>query len=453
MVSAFSRRAKWLRLFRLRPTQVIILSFVFMILLGTLLLMLPISTYDGNGVPAIDALFVSTSASCVVGLTVVDLKNELTFFGKLVMLLLIQVGGLGIMTLATLVVHNMGYRFQLSENLILQESLNQKNQAGIYQLIKRMIKYTFVIEGFFALLLAVHFYDEFGYAAIGYGIFHSVSAFCNGGFDLFGNYDSLVKRADDYFLLASLGSLVFLGGIGFTVIYDVIHKRSFGKLTLHSKIALVSSFVMIIFGTALIYFVCSDNPDTIGNLSTRDQLIQSCFMSISCRTAGFNTFDLAFSAQITQLIMIMLMFAGASPLSTGGGVKTTTVFIIFMSMWTVVKGKSELVVFGRKISRDLQQQAYAIFTLGTIWVVTAAVILSVIDGEVHDLEKVIFETVSGFGTVGMGIGITNEWNFWGKLVLIITMLVGRVGIMTFMLAFITQKDTLIKYPEENVMIG
>ena len=155
MVSAFSRRAKWLRLFRLKPTQVIILSFVFMILLGTLLLMLPISTYDGNGVPAIDALFVSTSASCVVGLTVVDLKNELTFFGKLVMLLLIQVGGLGIMTLATLVVHSMGYRFQLSENLILQESLNQKTQAGIVQLIKRMIKYTFIIEGFFAVLLAV----------------------------------------------------------------------------------------------------------------------------------------------------------------------------------------------------------------------------------------------------------------------------------------------------------
>lgn len=453
MKSAFSRRERWVRLFRLKPTQVIILSFVFMILLGTFLLMLPISTYDGNGVPAIDALFVSTSASCVVGLTVVDLKNELTFFGKLVMLLLIQVGGLGIMTLATLVVHNMGYRFHLSENLILQESLNQKHQMGIFRLIGRMIKYTFVIEGFFAVLLTIHFYDEFGIAAIGYGIFHSVSAFCNGGFDLFGNYDSLVKRSDDYFLLASLGTLVFLGGIGFTVIYDVIHKKSFRRLTLHTKIVLVSSLAMIIFGTVLIYFVGSNNPNTLGNLSTGDQLIQSCFMSISCRTAGFNTFDLAASAQITQLTMIMLMFAGASPLSTGGGVKTTTVFIIFASVWAVLKGKSELVVFDRKISRSLQQQAYAIFTLGTIWVVTAGVILSVIDGGSHDLEKVLFETVSGFGTVGMGIGITTEWNFWGKLVLIITMLVGRVGIMTFMLAFITQKDTLVKYPEENVMIG
>ncbi len=453
MNSAFSRRAKWLRLFRLKPTQVIILSFVFMIVIGTLLLMLPISTYDNNGLPAIDALFVSTSASCVVGLTTVDLKNELTFFGKLVMLLLIQVGGLGIMTLATLVVHTMGYRFQLSENLILQESLNQSHQAGIFQLIRRMIRYTLVIEGFFAIILAIHFYDEFGVSAIGYGIFHSVSAFCNGGFDLFGNYDSLVKRADDYFLLAALGALVFLGGLGFTVIYDVIHKRSFRKLTLHSKVVLVSSLVMIIFGTVMIFIVGSHNPRTLGNLSTTDQLIQSVFMSISCRTAGFNTFDLAVSAQITQLTMIMLMFAGASPLSTGGGVKTTTVFIIFMSVWTVLKGKSELVIFGRKINKTLQQQAFSIFTLGTIWVVVAAVLLAIISGGVHNLEKILFETVSGFGTVGMGIGLTTEWNTWGKLVLIITMLVGRVGIMTFMLAFITQKDTLIKYPEENVMIG
>ncbi|MBQ6976078.1 MAG: Trk family potassium uptake protein, partial [Selenomonadaceae bacterium] len=188
-------------IFKFKSTQIIIFSFVLMIFLGTLLLMLPISTTDGDGLKWIDALFVSTSASCVCGLTVVDLHTDLTIFGALVMLLLIQIGGLGIMTLATLVVHTMGYRFQMKENLLLQESLNQGGQAGLFQLIGRMIKYTLIIEGFFAVLLAIHFFPEFGFKAIGYGIFHSVSAFCNAGFDLFGNYDSLCKRNDDYFLL------------------------------------------------------------------------------------------------------------------------------------------------------------------------------------------------------------------------------------------------------------
>ena len=195
------------------------------------------------------------------------------------------------------------------------------------------------------------------------------------------------------------------------------------------------------------------NPDTVGNLSIPAQLANACFMSVSCRTAGFNSFDLTQTEQITQLVMIILMFIGASPLSTGGGIKDTTFFIILQSMWAVFRGKSEIIVFGRRISRELRDQAFAIFTMGTIWVVTAGIILSVIDGEVHELEEVIFETVSGFGTVGMGIGITSQWSTWGKLVLTLTMLVGRVGIMTFMLSLITQKPTRIKYPKEDIMIG
>ena len=441
------------KIFRIKPTQVIILSFVFMILLGTFLLILPISTKNGLGLHPIDALFVSTSASCVTGLTVVDLKNDLTFFGKVVMLLLIQVGGLGIMTLATLVVHTMGYRFRLKENLILQESLNQGSQAGIYDLISRMIKYTLTIELFFAILLTIHFIPEFGVEAIGYGIFHSISAFCNAGFDLFGNYDSLCKRNDDYFLMTCIGLLIILGGIGFTVMYDVLHKRSWRKLSLHTKIVIVMNVALIFFGTILIFGVEFYNPDTIGNLSVPAQVANAWFTSVSCRTAGFNSFDLAQAEQITQLNMIILMFIGASPLSTGGGIKSTTFFIILMSMWAVFRGKNEIVVFGRKITHKLRDQAFAIFTMGTIWVVTAAIILSLLDGEVHELEEVLFETVSGFGTVGMGIGITSQWNMWGKLILTLTMLVGRVGIMTFMLSLITQKSSAIKYPPEDIMIG
>ncbi|MBQ6296806.1 MAG: Trk family potassium uptake protein [Selenomonadaceae bacterium] len=441
------------RFFRLKPTQFIILSFVFMILLGTFLLMLPFSTTNHQGLRWIDALFVSTSASCVTGLTVVDLHNDLTFFGTVVMLMLIQVGGLGIMTLATLVVHTMGYRFRLQENIVLQESLNQGGQAGLVELISRMIKYTFVIEGFFAVVLTIHFFPEFGLNAIGYGIFHSISAFCNAGFDLFGNYDSLCKRNDDYFLMTCIGSLIILGGIGFTVMSDFIHKKSWRKFSLHTKIVVVMNIALILVGTLLIFAVEYYNPDTVGNLSTPAQIANACFTSVSCRTAGFNTFDLAQAEQITQLVMIILMFIGASPLSTGGGIKATTFFVILMSMWSVFRGKSEVVVFGRRITSKLRDQSFAIFTMGTIWVVTAGIILSVIDGEVHELEEIIFETVSGFGTVGMGIGITSEWNTLGKLILSLTMLVGRVGIMTFMLSLITQKDSMIKYPPEDIMVG
>ena len=440
--------------FRLKPTQTILLSFVMMIGIGTLLLMLPVSTTNHAGLPFMDALFVSTSASCVTGLTVVDVQNDLSFFGKCVLLLLIQVGGLGIMTLATMVAHAMGYRFPLKQSLVVQESLNQSGRDGLIALIRRMIFYTFMVEGFFALLLSVHFYPEFGLAAIGYGIFHAVSAFCNAGFDLFGNYDSLCKRANDFILLAGIGLPIILGGIGFTVIYDVLHCRSWRQYSLHTKIVLISNFVLLIVGTLLIWALEADNKGTLANVPVVEQLAQSAFMSVSCRTAGFNTFDLGKATQITQLVMIILMFVGASPLSTGGGIKSTTMFVILRSVWAVFRGENELVVFGRTITKDLRDQAFATFTVGTIWIVAMGMLLSVLDGEVHDLEEVLFETVSAFGTVGMGIGITLSWDDWGKALLALTMLLGRVGIMSFMLSFIKQKQSaVIKYPEEEIMLG
>ncbi|ORT99819.1 Potassium uptake protein, integral membrane component, KtrB [Anaerovibrio sp. JC8] len=439
--------------FRVKPNQIICLSFVLMISIGTLLLTLPISTTNNMGLHPVDALFVSTSASCVTGLTVVDLKNDLTLFGKIVMLLLIQVGGLGIMTLGTLVVHSMGYRFRQSESMVLQESLNQDSRTGLFSLIRRMIKYTFAVEGFFSVVLAWHFYPEYGWDCIGYGIFHSVSAFCNAGFDLFGNYESLSGRPDDLFLMGCLGTLIVLGGIGFTVMYDVMQNHSWRKFSLHTQIVLATTVVLIVVGGLLIFLVDGQNPKTLANLPLDVQLAQSFFTSVSCRTAGFNTFDLGASTQITQLVMIILMFIGASPLSTGGGIKSTTFFIIMLSMWTVIRGRNQNEVFGRRIGKKLVYQSFAIFTIATIWVVAVGIVLSVIDGEVHELEMVIFETVSAFGTVGMGIGITNEWNMWGKLLLSLTMLMGRVGILTFIMAVIKQKESIIKYPEGNIMIG
>lgn len=440
-------------IFKLKPSQVILMSFISMIVLGTLLLMLPWSTTDHQGLHPVDALFVSTSASCVTGLTVVDVHNDLTFFGKVVMLLLIQVGGLGIMTLATLVAYSMGHRFQLQENIVLKESLNQEQQSGIVELIRCIIKYTLVIEGFFAVLLAVHFYPEFGADAIGYGIFHSISAFCNAGFDLFGNYDSLCRRNDDFFLMNCLAALVILGGIGFTVMGEIVNRRRWSRFSLHTKIVLTANVLLILIGTVLLMISEMGNPETIGNMELVKQLENTCFTSISCRTAGFNSFDLGAATQTSQMVMIVLMFIGASPLSTGGGIKSTTFAIIVLSMLAVFRGRSEIVIFGRRITRQLRDQSFAIFTMGTFWVVAAGITLAIIDNEQNKFLEVVFETVSGFGTVGMGIGITKEWDIWGKLILSLTMLVGRVGIMTFMVALMEQKTTTIQYPPENIMIG
>ena len=439
--------------FRLKPTQTILLSFVLMIGIGTILLMLPISSAKGTSLPFIDALFVSTSASCVTGLTVVDVKNDLSFFGKCVMIMLIQVGGLGIMTLGTMAVHAMGYRFRLRESLTLQESLGQSGRSGLFELIRRMIKYTLAVEGFFALLLTVHFIPEFGFDAIGYGIFHAVSAFCNAGFDLFGNYDSLCRRQDDIFLLAGIGLSIILGGIGFTVMHDVMHRRKWHRFSLHTKIVLAVNSVLIVGGTLLIFGVESRYDGVLVGMPLAEQLANSAFMSVSCRTAGFNSFDIAASTQVTKFAMIILMFIGASPLSTGGGIKCTTIFVLLRSVWAIFRGENEVTVFGRTISTRARNQAFAIFTVGTLWVVTMGILLAVVDGETNDLGRVIFETVSAFGTVGMGIGITSEWDEWGKALLCLTMLLGRVGIMTFLLSLIQQRQSIVKYPKEEIMLG
>ena len=440
-------------LLRFRPAQLVLMSFVGMIVLGTILLMLPCSTTSGLGLAPVDALFVSTSASCVTGLTVVDVKNDLTLFGKIVMLGLIQVGGLGIMTLATLIAHSMGHRLDLRENLVLVDSLNQQSQEGLLDLIRRIIKYTFAVEGFFAVLLAVHFSSELGFDAIGYGIFHAVSAFCNAGFDLFGNYDSLCKRNDDFFLMNSIALLIILGGIGFTVMADVVNRRTWRRFSLHTKIVLIVNTLVLLAGTLLILGVEDGNPRTIGQMDLAGQLENSFFMSVSCRTAGFNSFDLSVTEQTTQMTMISLMFIGASPLSTGGGVKITTFAVILLSIWATLRGRSDIVLFGRSISRRLRDQSFVIFTMGTLWVVCAGMLLAIVDNEQNKFLEVIFETVSGFGTVGMGIGITPEWDTWGKLILSLTMLAGRVGIMTFMLSFVEQSETAVKYPSEDIMIG
>lgn len=449
-----NRTSKLLQfIFRLKPTQLVLISFIVLIAAGTFFLALPWATLDGQGLTVIDALFTSTSAACVTGLTVIDVQKELTFFGTVVLALLIQVGGLGMMTLGAMVAIILGRKVQLRERLVLQESLNLDGTGGVVRLTLRIVKYTLVIETFFALLLAWHFYPEFGWKSLGYGCFHAISAFCNAGFDLFGNYDSLVLRNQDALLLLVTAALIILGGLGFVVLDDLVYKRRWSRFSLQTKVVLVSTFALIVAGTAAIYGLEFSNMKTLGTLPPGMQFLNSFLMSVSTRTAGFNSFDLGVARDITLFVIILLMFVGASPASTGGGIKTTTLAVIILTTVAVLRGRKQVVIFGRTLEPALQNKATAVFALTVIWITCAFLALAAADGGQHPLLFVLFETVSAYATVGLSAGITLDWNLAGKLILVATMFVGRVGILTFMLSLMEQDADLIKYPSENVMIG
>ncbi len=436
-----------------KPAQLILLSFFLLIMAGTFLLCLPFSTTDREGLRWVDSLLVATSASCVTGLTVVDVQNDLSMFGTVVLLGLIQMGGLGIITLAVLIYYSIGRQLQMKEQMLLQESMNQSKASGLMDLTLWVVKYTVCIEAFFAVVLTYHFYPEFGWEAVGYGIFHSVSAFCNAGFDLFGNYDSLMKRNTDSFLLLTLSTLIILGGIGYTVIWEMIHMRSWRKLSLHTKLVLSLNTILLAAGTILIFLLESDNAATLAPLSEWDQWVNSFFMSVSSRTAGFNCFDLMVARQYTGELILFLMFVGASPVSTGGGIKTTTFAVILCSVWALLRDREDVVIFGRRLDVETRNRAFAIFTVSVLWILFATFCISCSDHDVHYIQGIIFETISAFGTVGMSLGITNQWSDVGKLILCLTMFIGRVGILTLLISMTKQRKTKLRYPQEHVMIG
>ncbi len=453
-------RSFWIKVFStkfmkwfmgLHTNQIVLLTFLMLITTGTILFMLPFATTNGEGLSFINALFTATSASCVTGLTVVDAKNDLTGFGQFVLILLIQAGGLGIMTFTTLVSVALGKRINLKERLRIQESLNQDEPSGVIKLAINVIKYTLAIEFVFGVLLTIHFWPEFGTTSISYGFFHAISAFCNAGFDLMGDYNSFVNYSSDIQLNLIFMILIIVGSMGFTVLEDLRIKRfSWHKLTLHSKLVLIINSILIFGGGILIWlFEYSTSVIKPG----QDDVLISLFQSITARTAGFNTVDLASLNSVTQSFIGFLMFIGASPTSTGGGIKTTTFLVIVLFVWATLRGGKEVIVFDRSIPQAMIAKATTIFTLSIIWVILAFFMLLIANGGQHPYHYVLFETISAFATVGLGIGITNDWNVFGKLILVLTMFIGRVGIITFVLSWMRQKNNKIKYPHENIMIG
>ncbi|KJS83650.1 MAG: ATP synthase subunit J [Peptococcaceae bacterium BICA1-8] len=439
----------------LTPARVLVIGFLVISLVGTLLLMLSTSTITGNGLSFIDALFTSTSALCVTGLVVVDTGTTFTLFGQIVILLLIQIGGLGFMTFATLFSILLGKKITLKERLLLQEALNQVTLEGIVRLTKYVISISFIVEAIGALILSIRWSFDMGWSkALYFGIFHSVSAFNNAGFDLFGNFSSITSYQKDLVTNSTMMILIILGGFGFVVLSDFYTNYN-RKKSLHTKIVVQTSLLFIMIGAILIFLLEFSNPQTLGALDTGGKALTSIFQSVTPRTAGFNTVDISQLRDTTQLLIIVLMFIGASPGSTGGGIKTTTILTIALSVINTFKGCNNVTYKERTIPKDIIHRAIAITSLAVLLILITTSILTIT--EKADFMPLFFESVSAFGTVGLSMGVTTQLSQMGKIAIIITMFCGRLGPLTvaFALGQNYKKNYLrqIKYPDERIIIG
>lgn len=434
------------------PTRWIIMSFVLIILMGTLLLSLPISSAQGEHTEFSDALFTATSAVCVTGLSVLDTGVYWSLFGKLVLLLLIQIGGLGFLTLTTLALILSGNHINLKTRILMKESLGQNKLQGILKFTKSIALLTFGIEAAGAFILSFVFIPQYGFKkGMFFSVFHSVSAYCNAGFDLNGNFNSFTSYISHPVINFALMGLIILGGIGFTVPFDIIKRRRFHRLSLNSKIILVTNMILLLGGWFLFFVFEYENSLTIGGYNTFTKLLASAFQSVTCRTAGFNTMDLEAMSNSSKLLSIFLMFIGGSPASTAGGVKVTTVAILFLISRSVVQNKREIEVFHRRISFKSVNKAVAICVIISCVAFFGLMLLSTAEKEVSFM-RVCFEVTSAIATVGLTLNLTTSLSLLSKIVLVCIMFIGRVGVLTILLAFSETKTKRYKYPEEKIII-
>ncbi|WP_279230926.1 TrkH family potassium uptake protein [Natranaerovirga pectinivora] len=450
----------------LSPAQILVLGFLFVIFLGGFLLNLPIASRDGDSVGFINAIFTATSAVCVTGLVVVNTLAHWTLFGQIVILVLIQIGGLGFMTMTTAIFILIGRKITLKERLIIQEALNEYTLSGMVRLIRKILLGTFIIEGMGAILLSIRFVPMYGLSrGIFMSIFHSVSAFCNAGFDIIGG-NSLTPFAGDLLVNVIIILLIVLGGLGFTVWWDIIRvgkekvaknhsfKRFFQKLTLHTKLVLVISSFLIMLGFVFFFLVEFNNPNTLGQMSLPNKILAALFQGVTPRTAGFNTFDLSLMNDASKFMTIILMFIGGSPAGTAGGVKTVTIGVIVLSVLSVIKGKERTEVFNRTIPRDVLRRALAVIVISLGVVISVTMLLSL--SETGDFMDIFFESTSAFATVGLSLGFTSTLTYFGRIIIAITMFIGRLGPVTMALAFSLRSNKnkgQVKKPEERVMVG
>jgi len=449
------RFSKFFRL-KLAPPQVVSLGFAGVILLGAILLALPIASKSGHSLRFLDALFTSTSAVCVTGLVVVDTGTHFTQFGQFVIISLIQVGGLGFMTFSTLLAILLGKKIGLKERLLIQESFNQLTLSGLVKLIRNVIITTLIFEGIGGIILTIRFMADFPLQrALAFGFFHSVSAFCNAGFDLFGQvfgpFTSITHYVSDWTVVLTIGGLIVLGGLGFPVIVELSKYRQTKHLSLHTKLVLSITAILIVAGTILILIFEFTNPRTLANAEPQTKFLGALFQSITPRTAGYNSLDISKMRIGSWFIMIILMFIGASPSSTGGGVKTTTFGVLMATVAAAIHGKEDPEFFERRIAKDLVYKAITIVTVALALIAFVVLVMSLV--EPYNFIQLLFETVSAFGTVGLTTGITPSLTDLSRILITITMFLGRVGPVTVMVALSAHNAHQAKYIEERLMIG
>lgn len=452
----------------LKPSRILAISFALVIFTGTILLMLPISSNSGEMTSFIDALFTSTSAVCVTGLVVVNTFEYWSTFGKIVITLCIQIGGLGFMTLVSMMFILMGKKISLKNRLIMQEAFNFATPSGIVRFTIHMVQGTLLVELVGAVLLSFIFIPEHGFVrGIAFSIFHSISAFCNAGFDLIGP-SSLAPYVGNGLVNFTIMLLIILGGLGFNVWMDVINmiklklkaekhftwKQAFYRLSLHSKLVLILSGFLILFGAVFFFTVEFSNPATLGMLTLKDKIYASFFQSVSPRTAGFFTIGQNSLTDASKVMTMLLMIIGGSPAGTAGGIKTVTIGVLILCAISTIRGKQDTVIFRRKISFKIIVRALTVIMIALFVLVTMIMILSLT--EEASFIDICFEGISGFATVGLTLGLTPNLTVLGKLVLSASMFIGRIGPVTIAMALTVKQaknSGAIEYPEEKIIVG
>lgn len=436
---------------KLNPVQILAIGFLTIVVFGAILLSLPISSNSGESTNFIDSLFTSTSAVCVTGLVTLNTSTHWNYFGKTIIIILIQIGGLGFMSFTTLFAILLKKKITLRERLILQEAMNTFGLQGLVRLIRYILVFTVLVEFLGALLFSTQFIPEFGFLkGIYFSIWHSISAFCNAGFDLFGN--SLINYSSNVTVILTASALIIVGGLGFTVWSELYNYKGYKKLSLHSKVVILITAILVIGGAVLMFIFEFNNPNTLQNMNIIDKLTNSLFASVTPRTAGFNSIPTDGMSMAGRFLTIILMFIGGSPGSTAGGIKTATIGIVILTIISIIRGREDTEVFGKRLSKDAVYKAIAVFILGLTVVMGVTMILSIT--ETTSLEYILYEAASAIGTAGLTLGLTPNLSVIGKVIIMITMYLGRVGAMTVVLALANRKrKNTYRFPEDKILIG
>ena len=441
---------------KLSTTQLILLSFLFVILLGSVILALPVSSASGKAVSYIDALFTATTATCVTGLVTVATANAWSVFGQFVILILIQLGGLGIVTVISGVMIAAHKRIGLNNRILIQDAFNLDNLSGLVRFVKKVVMGTFIVEGIGALLYMVVFVPELGAKGIWVSVFNSVSAFCNAGMDIISD-SSLCAYQNNFIVNFVTMALIFLGGIGFIVWWDVIRvlreKRKLSHLRLHSKIAVTTSLILVFAGALAFFLFEYNNPLTMQSLSLPQKIQASFFQSVTTRTAGFATIPQENLSNASHVMSLLLMFIGGSPVGTAGGIKTVTVAVLVLVAVASAKDKKEVGMFNRNISAFAVKRTVAVTVISFMTAFLSSMILAVVENA--PIDVILYECVSATATVGLSMNFTADLSLLGKFIIIATMYFGRVGPITLLIAFSKKqtKENLIKNPTEEISVG